>query len=279
MTKTKLNSRPILLFLWIVGAACLIWTLASSAETKIPQHSPTDSDLENTPPKQITFEPKASVKSNSQAADFIDWSEETLYTVVKAAEEASRIKDWQTSISRGEQALEGCLEIAAEKDPRCILIMKNNIVAYNQADQVLSHAKEIEHAYRLAQNELGGDHYSTIIIREVFHKLLLDQGRYTETIPVVIDLIDEERSTTNDEFEILNWYIQLYALYKVEGIVANKPPTLERMLKLTDKLIGKKSDDYKRVTKVLAETYCEQEMYYEFYTFVKKQRLKIGCKN
>jgi hypothetical protein len=113
----------------------------------------------------------------------------------------------------------------------------------------------------------------------VFHKLLLDQVRYTEAIPVVIDLIDEERNTTNYEFQILDWDIQLYALYKVEGMVVNEVPTLERMLKLTDKLIGKRSDDYKRVAKVLAETYCKQEMYYEFYTFVKKRRLKISCRN
>ena len=97
--------------------------------------------------------------------------------------------------------------------------------------------------------------------------------------PLIVVKGKEYENQTNDEFKILDWYIQLYALYKVEGMVVNEVPTLERMLKLTDKLIGKRSDDYKRVAKVLAETYCKQEMYYEFYTFVKKRRLKISCRN
>lgn len=121
-------------------------------------------------------------------------------------------------------------------------------------------------------------HFSTIRIREVFHELVLDQERYATAIPLVKELIAVERETGKDEFKILNWQIQLYALYKIEGHVKQEIPMLEKMARLTEKLMGRESEQLHRTVTVLAETYCTQKHYYEFYELVRKYKIKQSCK-
>ena len=121
-------------------------------------------------------------------------------------------------------------------------------------------------------------HFSTIRTREVFHQLLLDQVRYKEAIPVVIELIEAERQTSDDEYKVLDWLIQLYALYKIEGFVEQEIPILLEMTALTEKLLGEESDQLSRTRAVLTESYCEQKQYHDFYELKRQYKIKTKCK-
>lgn len=207
------------------------------------------------------------------------WSKSDLQKAIQKAESAYKEKDWQQAIILGERALTACIARMSERDRRCIRIMKNNSMAYYHTGELESNAKKIEQSYRLASSQLGAMHFSTIRIREVFHELVLNQERYAEAIPLVIELIDVERKMGNDEFKILNWQIQLYALYKIEGQIKQEIPMLEKMAKLTEKLMGVESEQLGRTLTVLAETYCTQKQYYEFYELVRKYKIKQSCKS
>ena len=206
------------------------------------------------------------------------WTESRLERAELLATKAYERRKWAKAIRHGEKALRGCLALFPETSARCILIMKNNSLAYYRAGSILKNASEIERAYKLASAELGFEHFSTTKTREVYHQLLLEQERYTEAIAVVRDLITAEQQTTKDEFKELDLLIQLYALYKVEGHTEHELPTLQRMAKLTEKLLGSESEQLTRTHKVLAETYCTQKLYHEFYELVRQHDLGLSCK-
>ena len=93
----------------------------------------------------------------------------------------------------------------------------------------------------------------------------------------VIETIDVEKSLQNDEFKILDWEILLYALYKVTEQEQYLEPTLLRMLTLTEKLIGVDSDNFYRVATTLAESYCTQKKYNEFFDLIGKYKIDTKC--
>ena len=204
--------------------------------------------------------------------------EARLHFSIKKAKEAFDNKDWREAINKGEKALKDCSQLFTEHDRRCIRIMKNNSMAYFRAGQLEENAVNIEHAYRTASKELGAMHFSTIRTREVFHQLLLDQVRYKEAIPIVIELIEAERQTSDDEYKVLDWLIQLYALYKVEGFIDEEIPILVEMTTLTEKLLGQESDQLARTREVLTESYCEQKQYHDFYELKRQYKIKTKCK-
>ena len=204
--------------------------------------------------------------------------EARLHFSIKKAKEAFDNKDWKEAINKGETALKGCSQLFSERDRRCIRIMKNNSMAYFRAGEIEENAANIEHAYRTASKELGAMHFSTIRTREVFHQLLLDQVRYKEAIPIVIELIEAERQTSDDEYKVLDWLIQLYALYKVEGFIDQEIPILLEMTALTEKLLGEESDQLSRTRAVLTESYCEQKQYHDFYELKRQYKIKTKCK-
>jgi tetratricopeptide (TPR) repeat protein len=204
--------------------------------------------------------------------------EARLHFSIKKAKEAFDNKDWKEAINRGENALKDCSQLFSEHDRRCIRIMKNNSMTYFRAGQLQENAVNIEHAYHTASKELGAMHFSTIRTREVFHQLLLDQVRYKEAIPVVIELIEAERQTGDDEYKVLDWLIQLYALYKVEGFIDQEIPILLEMTALTEKLLGEESDQLSRTRTALTESYCEQKQYHDFYELKRQYKIKTKCK-
>ena len=204
--------------------------------------------------------------------------EDRLHSTIKKTKAAFDNKHWEEAIHLGETALKDCRQLFSEGDRRCIRIMKNNSMAYFRAGKLEDHAAKVEEAYRIASTELGAMHFSTIRTREVFHQLLLDQVRYKEAIPVVIELIEAERQTSDDEYKVLDWLIQLYALYKVEGFVDQEIPILLEMTALTEKLLGEESDQLFRTRAVLTESYCEQKQYHDFYELKRQYKIKTKCK-
>ena len=219
----------------------------------------------------LTSEPQSSENTES-------WSDTRLHATIKKGKEAFDSKYWEKAIELGETALEGCSQLYSDRDRRCIRIMKNNSMAYFRAGEIEENAGNIEYAYRTASEELGAMHFSTIRTREVFHQLLLDQVRYKEAIPIVIELIEAERQTGDDEYKILDWLIQLYTLYKVEGFVDQEIPILLEMTMLTEKLLGQESDQLSRTRTILTESYCEQKQYHDFYELKRQYKIKTKCK-
>jgi len=198
-------------------------------------------------------------------------------SLILDSENAFKLGKWTQSIALGESALNICHLRLSVNNPRCIYIMKNNSLAYEQAGELIEHADKIERAYRVALLQLGPFHHFTIKTREVFYLLAVKQKRYSETIPIVIALIHHERTNANDELKILNKFIELYALYKKTNQVQYEVPTLESIATLTKKTIGADTDKYKQATIALADCYCRQKDYAKFDILISRYSLDAQC--
>ena len=198
-------------------------------------------------------------------------------SLILDSENAFKSGKWTQSIALGESALKACHLRLSVNNSRCIYIMKNNSLAYEQAGELIEHADEIERAYRVALLQLGPFHHFTIKTRKVFYQLAVKQKRYSETIPIVIALIHYERTNAKDEHEILNKFIELHALYKITDQVQYEVPTLESIATLTKKVLGADTIDYKQATIALAESYCRQKDYTKFDILIGRYSLDISC--
>ena len=198
-------------------------------------------------------------------------------SLILDCEKAFKSGDWTQSIALGESALKVCHLRLSVNNLRCIYIMKNNSLAYEKADELVEHADEVERAYHVALLQLGPFHHFTVKTREVFYQLAVKQNRDSETIPIVIALIHQERTTANDEHKILNWFIELYSLYKKTDQVQYEVPTLESIATLTKQVIGYETVDYKQATIALAECYCRQKNYTKFDILISRYSLDLNC--
>ena len=214
---------------------------------------------------------------NPNSALTQDDSTSQLESLILDSEKAFKSGDWTQSIALGESALELCHLRLSVNNLRCMYIMKNNSLVYEKADELVEHADEIERAYRVALLQLGPLHHFTVKTREVFYQLAVKQNRDSETIPIVIALIHQERTTANDEHKILNWFIELYALYKKTDQVQYEVPTLESIAMLTKQVIGAETVDYKQATIALAECYCRQKDYTKFDILISRYSLDLSC--
>ncbi len=206
-----------------------------------------------------------------------EWTEAKLIKQIKKNDRAINKKQWKSAIRSGESALAGCLSLYDKLDQRCIIIMKNNVLAYAKTGQIQSHAEKISNAYQTAMDAVGRQHFSTVIIRDIYRQLLINDEQYEKAIPVVIETIEVEQSLQNDEFKILDWEILLYGLYKVTEQTEYEEPTLLRMLVLTEKLFGVDSDNFDRVVTTLADTYCLQKKHNEFFDLIGRYQLTTKC--
>ena len=229
----------------------------------------------------LLLAPTIALAKNNAPRSLFDWStewtEDKFLKQVKKNDKAVNQKQWTSALRSGEIALDGCTTLYGQLDQRCIIIMKNNVQAYANTGQIAEHATEITQAYQLATQAVGKQHFTTIIIRDTYRQLLMDQEHYEQTIPILIEMIEVEKSLQNDEFKILDWEILLYALYKITEQHQYQEPTLLRMLALTEKLIGVDSDNFERVAISLAEHYCEQKHYNKFFDLSAKYSLKTEC--
>ena len=198
-------------------------------------------------------------------------------SLILDSENAFKSGEWTQSIALGESALKACHLRLSVNNPRCIYIMKNNSLAYEKAGELVEHADEVERAYRVALLQFGPSHHFTVKTREAFYQLAVKQNRYSETIPIVIALIHQERTTANDQHKILNWFIELHALYKTTDQVQYEVPTLESIASLTKEVLGGDTDDYKQATIALADCYCRQKDYTKFDILISRYSLDISC--
>jgi hypothetical protein len=77
--------------------------------------------------------------------------------------------------------------------------------------------------------------------------------------------------------KILNWFIELYALYKKTDQVQYEVPTLESIATLTKQVIGAETIDYKQATIALAKCYCRQKDYTKFDILISRYSLDLSC--
>lgn len=206
-----------------------------------------------------------------------EWTEKKYHRQANKADKAFHRKQWPAAIKLGESTLNGCLSLFMETDPRCITQMKKNIVAYAKTDSLLQHPREITRGYRLAKQELGTTHSATVSTRFYYHQLLREQERYLALIPVVVEIIASEKALQNDEFSILEWEILLYGLYVVEEKQDKLIPTVKRIMAITERIIGVDSENFRRAAMALADNYCTEKMYNEFFEITGKYRLDNKC--
>lgn len=198
-------------------------------------------------------------------------------SLLKKSVQAFDSGEWTHSISSGELALNACRTQFSENNPLCINIMKNNVLAYQQAGVIYENAEQIERAYRIALSQLGPTHYSTIKTRKVFYQLTTIEKRYSETIPLVIAFIHHERINNNDRHKILDWFIELYDLYKKTNQMQYEEPTLESIVSLTEKTYGIENNSFKQSVNTLAKCYCAQKKHAEFNALKDKYSLEVEC--
>ncbi|MDB2410462.1 hypothetical protein N9W57_07565 [Pseudomonadales bacterium] len=197
--------------------------------------------------------------------------------MLKKTVQAFNSVQWTQSIISGELALKACRTHFSENNPLCINTMRNNALAYQQADVIHENAEKIERAYRVALSQLGPMHYTTIKTREIFYQLAIAEQRYSETIPLVIAFIHHERTNNNDAHKILDWFMELDGLYKKTNQVQYEEPSLESIVSLTEKTYGIESNNFKQSVSALAKCYCGQKKYTALSALRDQYSLEINC--
>lgn len=205
------------------------------------------------------------------------WSEKKLHKTIMSIDKDVRKKRWKRIIKRSQEALSHCIELHGERDQRCINLLRNINTGYEKTRRFNDNAEQIKLAYTLALEELGTDHFSTIISRDYYYKYLLFHEKYIAAIPIVKEIIAAEKNRGNDRFEILERTTQLYALYGLTDQFELEEKTLLSLLQMTEELIGKDGEEYKTVAEALAENYCTQKKYHEFFDIVRREKLESRC--
>jgi len=216
--------------------------------------------------------------SLSEPVDAETWSEKKLEKSVISIDRDLNQKRWKKVIKRSQQALPHCTAIHSERHERCIVLLRNINLGYEKTHRFNPEPKQIEQAYKLSIEVLGKNHLSARMSRRYLYKYFLFSERYAEAIPLVNEIIDVEAAGENDPFKILERINQLYAL---QGILEHWPEEEAALLRLhamTLEFIGEESQDFKAAGVALAENYCVQKKYHEFFELVKKQNLEVPCK-
>jgi hypothetical protein len=188
-----------------------------------------------------------------------------------------RSKNWARVIKRGPEILAQCTSLATERDPRCIALLRNINYSYIRSGRINEIPGQIKKAYLLSASELGEKHSATVMSRDYYYKLLLFREKYKKAIPILNEIIKVEKARNNDEYEILERLTQLYALYGLTEQFTHEETTLVKLLALTGKLLGDSGEDYKKIAVALAENYCAQKKYYEFFKVAGENKLDIRC--
>lgn len=205
------------------------------------------------------------------------WSEKKLHKIIMRIDKDVRKKRWKRIITRGQEALVHCIQLYGEKDQRCINLLRNINTGYEKTRRFNDNTEQIKLAYTLALEELGTDHYSTILSRDYYYKYLIFHEKYLPAIPIVKEIIAAEKNKGNDRFKILASTTQLYALYGLTEQFELEEKTLLSLLQMTEELIGKEGEEYLAIAEALAENYCTQKKYHEFFDIVRREKLESRC--
>jgi len=205
------------------------------------------------------------------------WSERKFDRAILNIEKDIMRKRWNSVIERSQKALPQCIALYSAQSPTCILVLKNINQSYEKIRKFNPQAEQIESAYRLSSNILGASHATSISARDYYYKYLIFNERYAEAIPLLMEIINLEKSRSNDDYQLMERYKQLYAL---EGLTENWPAeeaALIMVIRLAQEVLGKDSEDFAAGVEALAYNYCVQKKYYEYFQLINEQQLEIPC--
>jgi hypothetical protein len=205
------------------------------------------------------------------------WSERNFEKTILSIDKDLNRKRWKTVVKRSQKALPQCIELYSEKSLSCIFILRNINQSYKKMRLFNPDSSQIAQAYRLSSEVLGKTHFTTNSARDYYYKYLIFNERYAEAKPLLSEFIEIEKGSTNDAFQLMERYKQLYAL---EGLTENWPAeeaALNMVLKLAKDVLGEDSEDFKAAVEALAYNYCTQKKYYEYFKLIKEQQQEVSC--
>lgn len=210
-------------------------------------------------------------------AEVKQWSERKFDKTILSIDKDIRRKRWKKAIERSQKALPQCRALYSEQATSCILILKKINQSYEKTRAFNPDKTQIEGAYRLSSEILGPVHSTTKSARDYYYKYLIFNERYAEAIPLLMEIMGLEKSRTNDAYQLMERYKQLYAL---EGLTENWPAeeaALTEVMSLAERVLGRDSEDFRAAVKALAYNYCTQKKYYEYFELIREQQQEIAC--
>ena len=205
------------------------------------------------------------------------WSERKFERTILSIDKDLNRKRWKKVIERSQKALPHCIALYSERSLTCIFVLRNINQSYAKLHIFNPDSGQIERAYRLSTEVLGKTHFTTTSARDYYYKYLIFTENYAPAIPVVKEIIELEINSTNDAYQLMERYKQLYAL---EGLTENWPAeeaALHMVMKLAKDVLGEESEDFKAAVEALAYNYCTQKKYYEYFQLIKEQQQEISC--
>ena len=205
------------------------------------------------------------------------WSERKFEKTILSIDKDLNRKRWKSVIKRSQKALPQCSALYTERALTCIFILRNINQSYEKMHLFNPESRQIEKAYRLSFEVLGKTHSTTNSARDYYYKYLIFNEHYAEAKPLLKEFIEIEESSSNDGYQLMERYKQLYAL---EGLTENWPAeeaALTMVLKLARDVLGEDSEDFKAAVEALAYNYCIQKKYYKYFELVKDQQQEISC--
>jgi hypothetical protein len=205
------------------------------------------------------------------------WSERKFEKTILSIDKDLNRKRWKTVVKRSQKALPQCIELYSEQSLSCIFILRNINQSYEKMHLFNPDSSQIAQAYRLSSEILGKTHFTTNSTRDYYYKYLIFNELYAEAKPLLKEFIEIEKSSTNDAYQLMERYKQLYAL---EGLTENWPAeeaALTMVLKLARDVLGEDSDDFKAAVEALAYNYCTQKKYYEYFELIKEEQQEVSC--
>lgn len=205
------------------------------------------------------------------------WSERKFEKTILSIDKDLNRKRWQSVVKRSQKALPQCVELYSEQALSCIFILKNINQSYEKMHLFNPDNSQIEKSYKLSSQVLGKTHPTTISARDYYYKYLIFNESYAEAKPLLKELIEIEKNRSNDAYQLMERYKQLYAL---EGLTENwaaEETALTMVLKLARDVLGEDSEDFKTAVEALAYNYCTQKKYYEYFKLIKEQQQEVSC--
>jgi hypothetical protein len=205
------------------------------------------------------------------------WSERKFEKTVLSIDKDLNRKRWKSVVERSQKALPQCIALYSERNSSCIFILRNINHSYEKMHLFNPDGSQIEKAYRLSSEVLGKTHFTTNSTRDYYYKYLIFNELYAEAKPLLKELIEIEETTTNDGYQLMERYKQLYAL---EGLTENWPAeeaALTSVLRLSRAVLGEDSEDFKAAVEALAYNYCIQKKYYKYFELIQNHQQEISC--
>ena len=205
------------------------------------------------------------------------WSEKKFEKTILSIDKDINRKRWKAAIKRSQKALPHCVALYSERALSCILILKNINQSYEKLYIFNPDSQQIENAYRISSEILGNTHATTNSARDYYYKYLIFTESYAQAIPLLMEIINLEKSRNNDAYQLMERYKQLYAL---EGLTENWPAeeaALIMVMSLAKQVLGEDREDFQAAVEALAYNYCTQKKYYQLFKLTKEQQQEISC--